>query len=160
MKYLYNWLKKLLGAKLSPEQLAEPLTMKSFEVEEIEKNEINFGNAVVGEILEIQKHPNADRLSVAKVDVGEREPRQIVFGQMAEIKVGNKTPVALAPTILPGNKEIKKVELRGVTSEGMLCLDQELGLKKEGISITLFDKNIRNGTPIKEAFRLNDAVIK
>ena len=126
------------------------MTTHASGAEGIEKNKIDFGNVVVGEILEIQKHPNADRLSVAKVDVGKKEPRQIVFGQMAEIKIGNKTLVALAPTILPGNKEIKEVELRGVHSEGMLCLDQELGLKKEGISITLFDKNIKNGTSIEK----------
>lgn len=133
--------------------------MRAFEVEGIEKVGADLAQVVVGEILKIEKHPNADKLSIAKVDVGEKKPRQIVFGQMAKIEVGFKTPVALAPTILPGNKEIKKAELRGVLSEGMLCLDQELGLSKEGISITFFDKSIKNGTPVGVAMELDDALI-
>jgi phenylalanyl-tRNA synthetase beta chain len=146
MKLLSNWLKKLLGTKKSPEQLVEP-----FEAEEIVKVGGNLSGVVVGQILEIKKHPNADRLNVAKVDVGEKNPRQIVFGQMAKIEIGNKIPVALAPTILPGNKEINEVELRGVLSQGMLCLDQEIGIKKDGISITFFNEEEIVGTPIAEA---------
>ncbi len=134
--------------------------MRAFESEGVEKLGKGLNGVVVGEILEIEKHPNADKLSVSKIDVGEKKPRQIIFGQMAKIEVGNKTAVALAPTILPDDKKIEKAKLRGVVSEGMLCLDQELGLVKEGADITLFDKKIKNGTPIIKALNLDDSTIE
>ena len=67
---------------------------------------------------------------------------------MLKIKIGQKMPVALAPTVLPNGQEIKKTKLRGETSEGMFCLDQELGLLKEGVSARFFDKSIKNGTSV------------
>lgn len=160
MKYSYNWLRELSKTTKTPKELAELLTMKAFEVEGIESEEKLSDKVVVGKILEIQKHPNADKLSVATVDVGEKEPRQIVFGQMAKIEVGQKMPVALAPAILPGNKEIKEVELRGVKSQGMLCLDQEIGLEKEGATVTFFNAKEEIGTPVAEALHLNDTMME
>src|SRR3989339_794306 len=132
----YKWLKQFvdLPDSLTPEELGLRLTMSTVEVDGILKQGKGLEDVIVGEILEIKKHPNADKLSVAKVDVGAGAPRQVIFGQMAKIEVGNKVPMALAPTVLPGNKEIKKTEVRGVLSEGMLCLDQELGILKEGVS--------------------------
>ena len=160
MKISYNWLKEFVEINISSEKLAEVLTMRSFEVENIIHQGEGLDGVVVGEILEIKKHPNADKLSVAKVAVGEKEPRQIIFGQMAKIEVGFKVPVALAPTVLPGNKEIKKAKLRGELSEGMLCLDQELGISKEGVSITFFDKSVKNGTPLKKVLNLDDVIFE
>ena len=157
----YNWLKNYvdLPDSLTPEELALKLTMSTVEVEGTERQGELLDGVVVGEILEIKKHPDADKLSVAQVDVGEEKPRQIVFGQMVEMEVGFKVPVALAPTKLPGDKEIKKAKLRGIASEGMLCLDQEMGLAKEGVSIRFFDKETKNGTPIIKELGLNDVVI-
>ncbi|MCG2690755.1 phenylalanine--tRNA ligase subunit beta, partial [Candidatus Parcubacteria bacterium] len=152
----YNWLKHYAAIKDSPEDLARKLSLSGPSVEKINHIKPQFGNVVVGEILEIKKHPNADKLSIAKVDVGEQKPRQIIFGQMAKIEVGFKTSIALAPTTLPGNKEIKKAEIRGILSEGMLCLDQELGILNEGVSITFFDKNVKNGTPVAKTLDLED----
>jgi phenylalanyl-tRNA synthetase beta chain len=156
----YNWLKQYvdLPDSLDPEELGLKLTMSTVEVEETKKQGEGLDGVVVGEILKIEKHPDADKLSVAKIDVGESSPRQIVFGQMVEMEVGFKIPVALAPTVLPGNKEIKKSKLRGVVSEGMLCLDQEMGLAEEGVSIRFFDKEMKNGTPIAKALNLDDTV--
>lgn len=152
----YNWLKHYVAIKDSPDVLARELSLSGPSVEKINHVKPRFGNVVVGEILEIKKHPNADKLSIANVDVGEQKPRQIIFGQMARIEVGFKTPIALAPTTLSGNKEIKKIEIRGVLSEGMLCLDQELGILNEGVSITFFDKNVKNGTSVAKALDLED----
>lgn len=152
----YNWLKHYVAIKDSPDVLARELSLSGPSVEKINHVKPRFGNVVVGEILEIKKHPNADKLSIANVDVGEQKPRQIIFGQMARIEVGFKTPIALAPTTLPGNKEIKKAEIRGISSEGMLCLDQELGILNEGVSITFFDKNVKNGTSVAKALDLED----
>jgi phenylalanyl-tRNA synthetase beta chain len=159
MKFSYNWLQELTDTKLSPEKLREMITLHAFEVEGLEKKGENLGNVVVGEILEIRKHPNADKLSIAKVDVGEKSPRQIIFGQMAVMEVGYKPPVALAPTVIAGKIEINKVKMRGELSEGMLCGDQELGISDGEFSIHLFDKKVKNGTPVSEALNLKDHVL-
>jgi phenylalanyl-tRNA synthetase beta chain len=159
MKYSYNWIKELSGTKKTADEIAQLLLTHSFEIESIEDLASGMKNVVVGEILDIKKHPNADKLSIARVDVGEKKPRQIVFGQMAKIEIGNKMPIALAPTVIYGNKEIKSSELRGVQSEGMLCLDQELGLEKEGVSITFFDTSVKNGTPVSKELGLDDMMI-
>lgn len=159
MKFSYNWLKEYVNIKETPEKLAEVLTMHSFEAEGIEKIGNDLAGVVVGEIKAIKKHPNANKLNIAEVDVGEIKFRQIIFGQMVEMDVGLKIPVALAPTILPGNKKIDRIEMRGVLSEGMFCLDQELGLAKEGVSIKFFGKDIKNGTRILDILHLSDTLI-
>jgi len=155
-----NWLKDFVKIpdSLSAKELGLKLTMAMAEIEGWVDHEKGLKDVVVGELLEIKKHPNADKLSVAKVDVGEKKTRQIIFGQMVKMKVGDKIPIALAPTTLPTNVEIKKAELRGEMSEGMLCLDQELGLSKEGVNIQYFDKVVRNGTKIAQALKLDDIV--
>ncbi|MBA4320707.1 MAG: phenylalanine--tRNA ligase subunit beta, partial [Flavobacterium sp.] len=162
-----NWLKNFVNIpeSITPEELGLKLTMHTVEIDGIKKQAENLDGVVIGEILEIKKHPNADKLSIAQVDVGETKQRQIVFGQMIKVEVGFKLPVALAPTILPTGQEIKKAKLRGELSEAMLCLDQELGLSsvasaKEEISAHFFDKNIKNGTSIIEALKLNDVIFE
>ncbi len=156
----YNWIKEYIDLpnSVAPEELALQLTMSTVEIEEIKDQGKLLDGVVVGEILEIKKHPGADKLSVAKIDVGEKKPRQVIFGQMVDMEVGFKVPVALAPTVLPSGDKIKKAKLRGETSEGMLCLDQELGLLDEGTSIRFFDKKVKNGTKITKALGLDDVV--
>lgn len=158
----YNWLKKHvnINSNFSAEEVAAKLKSSTVEVEKVEYQGKNLEGVVVGEILEIKKHPNADKLSMAKVDTGEEKSRQIIFGQMVQLQVGLKIPVALAPTTLPGNKEIKKAVMRGEVSEGMLCLDQEMGLLKEGVSIRFFGKEVKNGTPISEVLKLDDYILE
>lgn len=157
MKYSFNWLKELSGTKKSAEQVAELLTMHSFEVESIEKLGQGLDGIVAGEILETKKHPNADNLHIAKVSIGNKT-KQVIFGGKAEIKSGNKVPVAVAPTELPGGNKIEKIKLRGELSEGMLCLSSELGLSKSA-GIIYFDKKIKPGTKIKKVLGLDDTVI-
>ncbi|MFH1838608.1 MAG: phenylalanine--tRNA ligase subunit beta [Candidatus Kuenenbacteria bacterium] len=162
MQLSLNWLKDFVDIpkSITPEKLGLKLTMHTVEIDGIKKQAENLDGVVVGEILEIKKHPNADKLSIAQVDVGEKKTWQIIFGQMLKVEVGQKIPVALAPTILPGDKKIEKTKLRGEISEGMFCLDQELGLSKEGISAHFFNKNIKNGTSIIEALKLNDVIFE
>lgn len=161
MKISVNWLKDFvfLPDVFDVQELAEQLTMHSVEVEGIKKQADFLDGVVVGEILEVKKHPDADKLSIARVDVGEAKPRQIVFGQMVKMEKGFKIPVALAPTVLPGSRAIHKVKMRGEVSEGMLCLDQELGLADEGVTIHFFDKKVKNGTSIVKALHLGDVII-
>ncbi|MFZ2188954.1 MAG: phenylalanine--tRNA ligase subunit beta [Candidatus Moraniibacteriota bacterium] len=164
MKYSYSWLKELSQTKLSPEKAAELLTMHSFEIEGLEKNNNSFDGVVVGEILEITKHPNADKLQIARVNIGAKkstspfrqslsespyqgeEALQIVCGA-PNIVVGQKVPVALIGTILPGNFEIKEAEIRGVKSFGMLCAEDELGLGKDHAGILILEKFAKVGEP-------------
>ena len=161
MNISLNWLKSHIENfpdKIDPKELGLRLTMSTVEVDKVLQRGQWLNDVVVGELLSIEKHPNADKLSIAQVDVGEDKPRQIVFGQMVQMEPGFKVPVALAPTILPGNKKIEKAKLRGVESQGMLCLDQELGLLEDGVSIKFFPKETKNGTPIVKILGLDDVI--
>ena len=136
MKYSFNWLKELSQSKLTPEKMAEALMMHSFEVEVFEKNENKLKNIVVGKILEIKKHPHADKLQIAKLQITNNPatagPRQggdklqtiqIICGA-PNIQVGQKVPVALVGAKLTASGwEIKEVEIRSVKSYGMLCAE-------------------------------------
>lgn len=152
MKYSYNWLQELSGTSKNPEELADFLTMRAFEVESI--TEIGFDNAgiVIGEVIELEKHPNADRLRVAKITLGE-EVLQIVCGA-PNIKIGQKVPVALVDAKLPGNVEIKQNEIRGVMSYGMVCSQKELGLGDSHDGIMVLSKKAPVGVLLKDF--LND----
>jgi phenylalanyl-tRNA synthetase beta chain len=130
MKYISNWLKKIL----SSEKLA---------TKEVEKPAIGFENVVVGRILEIQKHPNADRLQITKTDVG-GEILQIVCGAK-NIEVGQKVPAALVGAKLPCGLEIKEAQIRGEKSFGMLCAKDELGLGDDHTGIFILDKEAEVG---------------
>lgn len=158
MKYSYNWLKELSGSKKSAEEIAEEITMHSFEVEEFEKDELKLDGVVVGEILEIEKHPNADKLQVTKVNIG-KETLQIVCGAH-NISVGDKVPVATVGTTLPGDFKIKEAEIRNVKSFGMLCALDELGLGADHSGIFLLDKNTEIGIPLVEALSQRDKALE
>jgi len=163
MKYSYNWLKELSGTKLSPEKAAELLTMHSFEIEGLEKNNNNFDGVVVGEILEITKHPNADKLQIAIVEThfnASRVKLQIVCGA-SNIAVGQKVPVATVGTILPKNLEIKEAEIRGVKSFGMLCAEDELDLGDDHAGILILDKKAKVGDAIEKYLKINkDSILE
>ena len=126
MKYSYNWLKELSGTKLSPEKARELLTMHSLEIEGMEEKKLNFDGVVVGKILEIKKHPNADKLQLTKIDIGNKK-LDIICGAK-NIEVGQKVPVALIGAKLLNGIEIREAEIRGEKSYGMLCATDELGL--------------------------------
>jgi len=145
MKYSYNWLKELSDTKKTASEIAQLITLHCFEVESVEKVGSDFAGVVVGKILEIQKHPNADKLQLTKVEIGNGEILNIVCGAH-NISVGDHVPVATVGTILPGNFEIKESEIRGEKSCGMLCAEDELGLGTSHAGILLLDKNIEIGT--------------
>jgi len=159
MKYSYNWLKEISGTKMSAEKLIEGITMHALEIEGVEKVGADFVGVVVGEILEISKHPNADKLQLTKVDVGKSEKLQIVCGAK-NISLGDKIPVALVGTKLPNGLEIKEAEIRGIKSFGMLCAQDELGLGSDHSGILLLDKLVKTGTPLKEVLGKEDYVLE
>lgn len=158
MKYSYNWLKELSGTKLSAEKVVENLTMRSFEVEGLEKIGGGLDGVVVGKILEIKKHPNADKLRLARIDVGTKEI-ELVCGA-PNIEVGQKVPVALLGTKLPNGMEMKEVEIRGVKSSGMICAEDELGLGTDHSGIMVLDPKSKIGAPISKTMELEDNILE
>src|SRR5690554_1919987 len=121
-----KWLKDYVEIEVSPKELADRMTMSGTKVEGIEEIGDEIKNVVVGKIIEIKQHPNADRLVVTKVDIG-REMLQIVTGA-TNIQEGDYIPVALVGATLPGGTSIGKSKLRGMESYGMMCSAQELAL--------------------------------
>lgn len=136
MKISLSWLRDYLKTDQTSEQLAETLTRSGLEVKNILHHGAALPKVVVAQILESAQHPNADRLSVCKVDDGSEMPRQIVCGAK-NFKVGDKIFLALPGAVLPGNIKIKVGKLRGVDSEGMMCSAREIGLGEgsEGLHI-------------------------
>ncbi len=133
-----NWLRNYVDiGNLTPEELAEKITKSGIEVEGIEYVAEKSTNVVVGYVKECEKHPNADKLNLCQVDVGE-EVLQIICGA-PNIAQGQKVAVAKPGAVLPGNFKIKKAKLRGVESNGMICSKKELGLPddsgKKGIYV-------------------------
>jgi len=146
MKYSINWLKELSGVKWTTDEIVDNLTMRAFEVE---KEEFYLDEKIIiGEILEVQKHPNADRLRLAKVNLG-NAIQEIVCGA-PNIEVGQKVPAALLGAILPNGLEIKEAEIRGIKSCGMLCAPDELGLGEDHSGILILEKDAMIGKTLKE----------
>lgn len=159
MLFSYEWLQEYIDGLPAPDGLGDTVTLHSVEVEGVEQQAPDLGNVVVAEVLEAKRHPNADSLNIGLFDVGEEKPRQIVFGGAADLDPGMKIPVALAPTVLPGNFKIKKSKLRGEVSEGMCCLNSELGILNGAEEVHQFDSSVAPGTPIAEALHLGGTVI-
>ena len=131
MRISLKWLQELVELKLSPEELAETLTLAGFEVEDIEDRRTWAAGVVVGKVLERQPHPNADKLSVCQVDIATGETLNIVCGA-SNVRADLYVPVATVGTYLPNiDLKIKPAKLRGVPSQGMICSLKELGLPSD-----------------------------
>jgi phenylalanyl-tRNA synthetase beta chain len=160
MRISLNWLRELVDVTQAPEELAETLTMAGFEVEEIEDRRPWADGVVLGKITACEQHPNADKLRVCQVDVGQTEVLNIVCGApnaRADIYV----PVAVVGTFLPNiDLKIKPAKLRGVPSEGMICSLAELGLAKESAGIHIFElENPALGSDIRPLLGLDDVIL-
>ncbi|HEY8772598.1 MAG TPA: phenylalanine--tRNA ligase subunit beta, partial [Candidatus Limnocylindria bacterium] len=131
-----SWLREYVDVDLSPQALAEALTLRGLEVSGTEVSGADWTDVVVGRLLSVERHPNADKLWLTTVDVGSGQPLQIVCGA-DNISVGDLVPVALVGSVLPGDRRIERSKIRGVESQGMLCSAIELGLgdDAEGIHI-------------------------
>jgi phenylalanyl-tRNA synthetase beta chain len=160
MKVSCQWLKKLVGFDLSPRQLAEKLTMAGFEVEDIEDRSQWAEGVVLGKILTAERHPNADKLQVCRVDVGAGEPLQIVCGA-PNARADLLVPVAIVGAYLPKiDVKIRAANLRGVRSEGMICSLAELGLMKESAGIHEFPiSDLPLGSDVRPLLGLDDAIL-
>ncbi|MBZ4645536.1 MAG: phenylalanyl-tRNA synthetase, beta subunit [Clostridia bacterium] len=164
MKIPMSWLKDYVDIEVTPEEYASAMTMSGSKVEGIEKTGEDIQNVVVGKILTVEKHPDADKLQVSQVDLGD-EVVQIVTGA-TNIYAGACIPVARHGAKLPGGVTIKKGKLRGVESNGMMCSIEELGLTKEDYpnapdhGILILDGEYALGKDIKEVLGLNENVIE
>ncbi|MEH2072464.1 MAG: phenylalanine--tRNA ligase subunit beta [Nostoc sp.] len=160
MRISLNWLRELVEIKLSPEELAETLTMAGFEVEDIEDRRTWANGVVVGRVLERQPHPNADKLSVCQVDIGADETLNIVCGA-ANVKADIYVPVATTGTYLPNiDLKIKPAKLRGVPSQGMICSLKELGLPTDVDGIHIFpQENLPLGSDVRPLLGLDDVIL-
>ena len=156
MKLSFNWLREFVKINISPEELAEKLTLAGFEVEKIEKMGEKINNILIGEILEIEKHPHADRLRLVKVKTKEGI-KKVVCGA-DNIKKGQKVPLALAGAVLPNGMIIKKSKIREVISEGMLCAEDELGIGEGHAGIYILNPETKITDDIKKILGLDDVI--
>jgi len=148
-----NWLKQYVDIKESIDEIANALTMIGQEVEAIDIQGKDLNNVVIGQIVEFDKHPNSDRLTLLKVNVGEGEPLQIICGAKNH-KLNDKVVVAKIGAVLPGNFKIKKSKIRDVESYGML------GFAKESEGIIILPEDAPIGTEYREYMGLNDVIFE
>ena len=167
MKISYNWIKQFLKIDSTTEDVASMLTDLGLEVEIVEKYQSVKGGlegVVVGHVLTCEKHPDADRLNITTVDLGNGTPIQIVCGA-SNVAAGQKVPVATIGTKLFDKDgiefEIKKGKIRGQESHGMICAEDELGLGTSHDGIMILDSELQPGTPAAKVFNIdNDEVFE
>ena len=159
MKISEQWLREWVTSKLSVTELADCLTMAGLEVNAIEPLGQLHSKIVVGKIIALAPHPNADRLRLCQVDVGRQRPLPVVCGA-ANAKLGIRAPLALVGAKLPDGTEIRKTEIRGVSSSGMLCSGAELGIEDSVDGLLVLDPKAKPGESLNENLQLDDHLIE
>ena len=159
MKFSKSWVDEWIQASLGANELADQITMAGLEVDSIDAVAGEFSNVVVGEVVACEQHPDADKLRVTKVNVGETELLDIVCGA-PNCRQGLRVAVAKVGAVLPGNFEIKKAKLRGQPSHGMLCSYSELGIPVEADGIIELPMDVPVGTDLRSYLQLDDAMIE
>lgn len=155
MKFSESWLRTLVDPKLSSEELSHLLTMAGLEVEELAPVAPAFDGVVVAHVLEVVKHPDADRLNVCQVDIGNGTPQQIVCGA-PNVAPGLRVPCALPGAELPGDFKIKIAKVRGIESSGMLCSAKELGIAEDASGLLVLPADAPVGQSIRAYLDLDD----
>src|SRR5919201_198778 len=150
-----SWLRSFCDPSLSGREVAERLTMAGLEVESYTSVAPELSGVVVGEVLAVERHPNADKLTVCKVDAG-NEKLQVVCGA-PNVRAGMKAPLAKIGAKLP-NIEVKAASLRGVESHGMLCSARELGLSEDHSGLLELAPDAKIGTDVRAALGLDEHV--
>jgi phenylalanyl-tRNA synthetase beta chain len=151
MRVPLSWLREIVDVELTPEALAARLTMLGMEVKSIVSWGEDWRAVVVGELLSVERHPRADRLSLTRVTVGVGEPLDIVCGA-TNIAAGQRIPVALPGAVLPGDRRIERTEKMGVVSNGMLCSGDELGLTADADGILILPGDAPLGRPLTDLY--------
>ncbi len=153
------WLRELVNPPVDTSTLVSQLTMAGLEVDAVTPVAAEFSGVVVAEVLEIVQHPNADKLRVCQVNVGQGESLQIVCGA-SNVRSGLKVPAAMIGAVLPGDFKIKESKLRGELSFGMLCSEKELGLAATSEGLMELPINAPVGVNIRDYLALNDNIIE
>lgn len=152
MRVPLSWLREFVDVDLEPEQLAERLTLLGMEVKHVERWGDDWEQVVTGELLSVERHPRADRLSLATVTLGDGgEPLSIVCGA-TNIAPGQRVPVALPGAVLPGDRRIERAEKMGVVSNGMLCSGDELRLTADADGILILPPDTPLGVPLGDLY--------
>src|SRR5438094_398262 len=162
MRVPVSWLREFVPLEMPLPELAERLSVSTAEVEGIERRGVpdvdgNLGLFRVGRVLEAAKHPNADRLQLCQVDIGESDPRQIVCGAW-NFGVGATVGVALPGAVLPNGLELERRKVRGEVSDGMILAEDEVGLGADHSGIMVLPE-AEPGTPLAEVLPLADTVM-
>ncbi|MEM6512797.1 MAG: phenylalanine--tRNA ligase subunit beta [Pseudomonadota bacterium] len=157
MKIAESWLREWVNPTLDTQGLSHQLTMLGHEVDGVEHEGEGLGDVIIGEILSVEKHPDADRLSVCQVATG-KDTLEIVCGA-PNVRVGMKSPLATPGVTLPNGLKLKKSKIRGVVSNGMLCSAVELGLGDESDGIMDLPADAPTGAAFVDYLKLPDAVI-
>ena len=159
MKFSEQWLREWVNPPVSTDELVEQLTMAGLEVDSVEPAAAGLESLLVGEVLSVEKHPDADKLKVCQVSIGGELPLQIVCGA-PNVIAGGKYPLAPVGARLPGDLKIRKSKLRGVESHGMLCSAQELGLSEDHDGLMTLPANATTGQPLHTLLALDDTLIE
>jgi phenylalanyl-tRNA synthetase beta chain len=164
MKVPYSWLREYVPVEVSAEEIANRLAVTTAEVERVSwrgvsDSEGNFDHFRVGRVLEAVKHPNADRLQLCQVDVGEAEPRQIVCGAW-NFGAGATVAVGLPGAVVPGGMKLERVKLRGSVSEGMIMSERELELGQDHSGIMLLPDDWKPGALLADMFALGEPILE
>ena len=151
MRVPLSWLREYVDIQLTPDQLAERLTLLGMEVKVVERWGADWKNVVIGELLTVEHHPRADRLHLTTVNIGRGEPLQIVCGAN-NIAPGQRIPVALPGAVLPGDRRIERTEKMGIVSDGMLCSGDELRLTGDGEGILVLPSDLPLGAALSDLY--------
>lgn len=159
MKVPVSWLKEYVDFEDTIEGLSDKLTFAGLEVEAIEQIGSDFAGVVVGEIVNIEPHPGADKLRLCTVEYGAEETMRVVCGA-PNVEVGGKYPFAPVGTTLPGGFTLKKAKIRGEVSMGMLCAKDELELGEDHSGLLVLDADLKPGTPFVKVWGEPETVIE
>jgi len=159
MKFSEQWLREWVNPKVSSAELCEQFTMAGLEVDSVEPAAASFDGVVVGHVLKVSPHPDADKLRVCEISIGEGTPLQVVCGA-PNVKENMRVPFAQVGAYLPGDMKIKRAKLRGVESEGMLCSAKELGLSDDTSGLMALPDNAPAGEDIRKLLNLDDQLIE
>jgi len=158
MKISETWLREWIDPAVDTATLAHQLTMAGLEVDAVEPAAPAFEDVLVGRVTSVEPHPDADKLSVCRVDVGRPQPLQVVCGA-PNVRAGMSAPMALVGAVLPGGQCIERAELRGIASEGMLCSARELGLSDDAAGLMELEPDAPAGADLRAYLRVDDHLI-
>ncbi len=160
MNISLNWLKEFVNlSNINPEDIKNKLTDHTVEVEKISQSKDQFKNVIVAKVLEVKKHPQADKLQITIIDSGEENNLQVVCGA-PNVAVGQLVALAKIGAILPNGLEIKPAQLRGVESNGMICAEDELGLGSDHTGIMVLKSPAKIGQSLGDYLKLDETILE